>query len=112
MTTFSARAARKFLIIKAAKEFKKEIEQAGVDNLKTLADAGISILLTYLNGLAAQDKVNRRRELNALLRVGVTPDMILTELTRQMPEIAPILESREGYKEGEIQKLTAFLTET
>jgi len=42
----------------------------------------------------------------------VTPDMILTELTRQMPAIAPIIDGREGYKKGEIEKLTAFLKES
>jgi len=112
MTGFTARAARRFLIIKAAKEFKAEIQQAGLDNLKTLADAGISILHTYLNGLSAPEKARKRRELNTLLQLGVTPDMILTELTRQMPAIAPIIDGREGYKKGEIEKLTAFLKES
>ena len=40
MTSFSGRVAKHFLVINAAKEFKKEIEKAGLDNLKILADNG------------------------------------------------------------------------
>ncbi len=112
MTAFSARAARHFLIIKAAKGFKKEIEQAGLDNLKILADAGQSIIGTYLKGCSPQEKARLRRDLNMLQQMGGTPDMVLNELTRQMSEIAPIMEGREGYKESEIQHVTDFLKES
>ena len=111
MTTFKARAARHFFILKAAKELKKEIEKAGLDNLKALADADISILHTYLNGCSAEEKARIRRDLNTLQQMGVTPDIILTELTRQMPELAPIIESKQGYKKTEIQNLERFLKE-
>ncbi|GAI91792.1 unnamed protein product, partial [marine sediment metagenome] len=50
MTSYMARTAKYFLTIKAARELKKEIEQAGLDNLIILADAGKSIVGTYLNG--------------------------------------------------------------
>lgn len=112
MRNFSARAAQHFLIIKAAREFKNEMEKAGLDNLKVLADAGTSILHTYLNGCSSQEKARIRRDLNTLLQMDVTIDMVLNELTRQMPELASIMESRQGYKESEIQKVMAFLKES
>jgi len=109
--SFMERSARHFLTIKAAKEFKKEIEQAGLENLKILADAGTSIVGTYLNGCSPQEKARIRRDFNALLQLRVTPDMVLTELSRQMPELAPIMEGREGYKRGEVENLEAFVKE-
>ena len=115
MTSFSGRVARHILLIratkKAAKEFKKEIEKAGLDNLKILADAGTSIVGTYLNGCSPQEKASYRRDLNALFQMGITADMILTELVRQMPELAPIMQGRDDYKQSEIQHLEKFLKE-
>ena len=115
MTTFSGRVARHFLVInatkKAAKEFKQEIEKAGLDNLKILAEAGVSIVGTYLNGCSPQEKKKRRQELTILLQVGVTPDMLLEELARQMPELAPIMQGRDGYRKSELQNLERFLRE-
>ena len=107
--TFTSRVARHFAVIKAARQFKQEIEKAGLDTLKTLADNGISIVGTYLNGCSPQEKATYRRDLNALLQMGVTPDMILTEIARQMPEVAPIMKGKEGYKATEIQNLERFL---
>ena len=111
LSSFTQRAARNFLTIKAARQFKQEIEKAGLDNLKTLADAGISIVGTYLNGCSPEEKARIRRDLNTLLQLGITPDMILLELIRQMPELAPIMENRQGYKQSEIQKLEQILKE-
>jgi len=115
MTSFTGRVARHILVIKAtkkaAKEFKKEIEKAGLDSLKTLADAGVSIVGTYLNGCSPQEKKIRRQELAMLLQIGVTPDMLLEEVARQMPELAPIMEGRDGYKRSEVQNLERFLRE-
>ncbi|GAH74223.1 unnamed protein product, partial [marine sediment metagenome] len=68
--SFMQRSARHFLVIKAAKEFKKEIEKAGLDNLKILAEKGISIVGTYLNGCSPQEKATYRRDLNALFQMG------------------------------------------
>lgn len=112
MTGFGSRAAKHFLLIKAAKEFKKEIEKAGVDNLVTLADAGQSIIGTYLKGCSEKERVRFRKDFNFLLQMGMTVDMLLDEVARQMPELAPIMESREGYKKTEVQKVTAFLKES
>ncbi|MBA7608173.1 hypothetical protein ES703_15348 [subsurface metagenome] len=109
MTSFMQRSAKHFLTIKAAKEFRKEIEKAGLDNLKILADKGISIVSTYLNGCSPQEKATYRRDLNALLQMGVSPDMILEEVARQMPELAPLMQGEEAYKQGEIRNLEAFL---
>lgn len=111
MTSFSGRVAKHFLVIRAAKEFKKEIEKAGLDNLKILADAGASIVGTYLNGCSPQEKASYRRDLNALFQMGITADMILTDLVRQMPELAPIMQGRDDYKKSEIQHLEQFVKE-
>ncbi len=64
---------------------------------------------TYLNGCSPQEKTTYRRDLNVLLQMGVTPDMLLTEIARQMPEIAPIIERKQDYKKAEIQELEKFL---
>ena len=109
MTSFMARSARNFLVIKAAKEFKKEIEKAGLDNLKILADAGISIIATYLAGCSPQEKARYKKDLGALFQMGVNPDMLLEEITRQLPELAPIMEGRKDYKKSEVQNLESFL---
>lgn len=109
--TFMERSAKNFIMIKAARQIRQEIEKAGLDNLKTLAEAGISIIATYLNGCSAQEKARYRRDLNALLQMGITPDTILTEVTRQMPQLSPIIEGKEAYKKSESQKLEQFLRE-
>ena len=109
--TFTTRVAHHFLVIKAARQFKQEIEKAGLDNLKILADAGKSIVGTYINGSSPQEKARIRRDLNTLLQMGITPEMVLTEMARQIPEIAPIMQGREDYKKSELQNLERFLKE-
>lgn len=109
MTDFMQRSAKHFLVIKAAREVKKEIEKAGVDNLTVLAESGRSIVSIYFNGCSAQEKATYRRDLNALLQMSVTPDMLLDELVRQMPELAPIMEGKESYKKSEVKNLELFL---
>ena len=109
--SFMQRSARHFMVIKAARLFRKELEKAGLDNLKTLAEAGISIVGTYLAGCSPNEKAQIKRDLGGLLQFGVTPDMVLDELVKQMPELAPIMEGKEGYKKAEVEKLTSFLKE-
>lgn len=109
MTSFMARSTKHFLLIKAARLFRQELEKAGLDNLKILADNGRSIVGTYLNGCSPSEKARIKRELGALLQMGITGDMILTELARQMPGIAPIMEGKDKYKKAEIEKLEQFV---
>ena len=108
--TFMQRSARQFVLIKAARKIRQEIEKAGLDNLKILADAGKSIVGTYLQGCSTQEKEAYRRNLKALVQMGVTPDMLLAEIARQMPTLAPIMQEREDYKKMEIRSLEQFLT--
>lgn len=107
--SFMERSARNFMMIKAARQIRQEIEKAGLDNLKTLADNGISIIGTYLQGCSSQEKATYKRDLNTLLQMGVTPDMLLGEIARQLPDLAPIMQGKEGYKQAEIKKLEAFV---
>lgn len=110
--TFTSRTAHHFLVIRAARQIKQELEKAGLDNLKILAEAGKSIVGTYLNGCSPSEKARIKRDFNTLLQMGITVDMILAELSGQMPELAPIIEGREGYKKSEIQNLERFLKES
>jgi len=109
MMNLTERAARKFALIKAAKGIKKEIEQAGLENLKLLAENNISIVGTYLNGCSPQRKSEVRRDFNTLLSFGITVDMVLDELARQMPELGPLIQGRDNYRQTEIQKIGQFL---
>lgn len=107
--SFMERSARHFLMIKAARELRKEIEKAGLENLKTLAEAGTSIVGTYLQGCSPSEKAQYRRDLNALSQMGVSPDMLLGEVAKQMPEIAPMMEGKESYKQSELRELEVFI---
>lgn len=112
MTSFGYRAAKHFLLIKVAKEVKKEIEKAGVDNLITLADADQSIIGTYLRGCSEKERVRIRKDFNTLLQMDISVDMLLDEVARQMPKVGPIMKARESYRKSEIQNVTAFLKES
>jgi len=111
MTSFMQRSAQHFLIIKAARQVRQEVEKAGLDNLKILADAGKSIIFTYFNGCSSQEKARIRRDFNALQQMGITPEMVLDEVARQNPELASIMESKQEYKKTEIRNLEAVLKE-
>lgn len=106
---FMEKTTKRFALIKAARQIRQEIEKAGLDNLKILVEAGQSIVGTYLQGCSPQEKAAYRRGLNALLQAGITAYMVLEEVGRQMPEIAPIIESKQDYKETEIRELERFL---
>lgn len=109
MTSMMKRSAKHFVLIKAAREIRKEIEKAGLDNLKILAKAGKSIVGTYLQGCSAPEKARYRRDLNALLSMDISLDMLLDEVVRQMPEIASEVKGKEAYKQTEKKELEAFL---
>lgn len=111
MSEFMKSSARHYLVIKAVRIIVKEIEKAGLDNLKILADKGVSIVGTYLEGCSPKEQAGYRRDLRALLRMGATYDMILSEVARQMPVIAPIIESKPDYRRSEVQRLEAFAKE-
>ena len=105
------RTAKHFLAIKAARQLKEDIEKAGLDNFRILAEAGRSIVGTFLNGCSPQEKETHKRAGNTLHQLGVTPEMVLTELARLMPELQPIMEGRDDYKRSELQNLEQFLKE-
>jgi len=109
MIGFTQRAARHLLTIRAAKEIKKEIEQAGVENLKILAEKGVSLIGTYLQGCSPKEQEEHRHNFNFLIARGITPEMVLDEVSRQMPELAPIIAGKEGYRKAELQKISEFL---
>ncbi len=111
MSSFMARTAKHLLAIRAARIYGQELEKAGLDNLKILADAGISIIGTYLKGCSPSEKAQIKRDLGGLLQMGVTPDMVFEELVKQRPELAPIIAEKKGYKKTEVEKLLSFLKE-
>lgn len=108
MTSFTKTAIKQVAVRKAARQVKQEIEKAGLDNLEILADAGKSIVQVILQAGSAQEKARIRRDLNALLQLGITIDMVLTEVVRQMPGLAPIMEGKDNYRKSEITNLYAF----
>lgn len=109
MTSFTARAARHFMTIKASRMIKEEIEQAGVENLKVLAERGASIIGTYLQGCSPKEREDYRSKFNSLLAMGITPEMVLDEVARQMPELSPIMKGKDEYRKAELQKISQFL---
>lgn len=109
--TFSQRAGRRFIAIKAAKELMKEIEVVGIDDLITLANAGISIIETYLKSCTEEKKAYIKSSMKTLSRLGVTADMVLEETTRQMPHLRSIMDAKPEYRQSEVQRLEAFAKE-
>ena len=109
--SFLNRSAKHFLAIKAAREIREKIEQAGLDNLKALADAGKSIIGIYLKGCSPEEKKKIRQDGNTLAKLGVTPEMVLEEVAGQNEELGSIMEKRKDYKKSELRNLEAFLKE-
>ena len=97
------------MVIKAAREIKKEIEKAGLDNLKLLCKNGVSIVGTYLNGCTPKEQEMLRQQFGTLLNFGITPETVLDEVARQIPELDPIIKKRPDYKKNELQKVVEFL---
>jgi len=109
--SFSSSVAKHFVAKRAAREIMNEIKKAGLDTLQSLANAGISIVGTYLKGCSDSERAMYRRELSAVQSMGVTPQMILSELILQMPALAAIMEGKEGYQVTEVKVLEQFLKE-
>ncbi len=109
--SFLNRSAKHFLAIKAARQIREEIEKAGMNDLKALADAGKSIIGIYLKGCSPEEKKKIRQDGNALAKLGVTPEMVLEEVAGQNEELGSIMKNREAYKKNELKNLEAFLKE-
>jgi len=109
--SFMARTAKHFMAERAARAYLEEIMPAGLDNLKALAESGRSIFAVYLSTCSDEKKKKMRGELAALLKSGVTIDMILEKAARQQPEIKPIMESMPNYRKAEIDRIMDFLKE-
>lgn len=111
MTNFAQKAGRRYLAIKAARELLGEIEQAGIEDLTALAEAGTSIIKTYLDGCSEEKRAWVKRQLKLVLNMGITVDMVLEETTRLMPQLGPILDGKPDYRRSEVQRLEAFANE-
>jgi len=106
--TLLSLTAKKFAIKTAARRIGNEVLKAGLDNLLTLGNAGVSIVATYLNGCSPQEQAQHRADINALLRMGITFEEVLDEVARQIPQLFPIIQKQE-YRQKELQKITEFL---
>jgi len=107
--TLMADSVKIFYAKQAARRIKKEIEQAGLENLKLLAERNISIVGTYLNGCSKEKKAEVKRDMSALLAMGVTMDMVLEQLGKFIPDLAPFMLGREAYKKNELQEIEKFM---
>lgn len=103
------RTARNFILLRAVTDIKNKANQIGIDNVKTLVKDGRSITEIYLSDCPPDKKVQKVREANALVEMGITPEEIWKELIRQMPELAPIIEGKDDYIKSEMKKIEAFI---
>lgn len=103
------RTARNFILLRAVTDIKNKAKEIGIDNIKTLVEDGRSITEIYLSDCPPDKKVQKRREANALIEMGITPEEIWKELIRQMPELAPIIEGKDDYIKSEMKKIEAFV---
>jgi len=97
------------MTIKAAREIKNELEQAGEENIRILVTKGVSVVGTFLQACPPKEQAEYRRNFNFLIARGVTPEMVLDELSRQMPKIASIMNAKKGYRDNELEKISEFL---
>jgi len=101
--------ARYFVLIRAVTDIKNKARQIGIDNIKTLVENGRSITEIYLEDSSPDKKMQKRREAQALLEMGITPEEIWKELIRQMPELASIIEGKDEYIKAEMKRIEAFV---
>lgn len=98
-----------FMLIKAAGEIKMKAESIGLAKVKSMVENGESIVEMYLGESSEAKKAIRRRDANLLVQAGVTPEMLWQDVVRQMPELASIIEGKDGYVQSEIKKIEAFV---
>ena len=101
--------ARYFVLIRAVTDIKNKARGIGIDNIKTLVEDGRSITDIYFEDCSPDKKAQKRREANALIEMGITPEEIWEELIRQMPELKPIIEGKDEYIKSEMKKIEAFV---
>ena len=99
---------RYFVLMKAATDIVNKAKQIGIDDIKTLVDAGRSITEIYLESCSPEKKVQKRREAHMLLEVGVTPEELWKEVIRRLPELEPIIEGKDDYIRAEMKKIEEF----
>ena len=102
-------AVRYFVLIKAATDIVNKAKQIGIDDIKTLVDAGRSITEIYLESCSPDKKVEKRREATMLLEMGVTPEELWREVIRRLPELEPIIKGKNDYIRAEVKKIEEFV---
>jgi len=101
--------ARYFVLIKAATDIVNKAKQIGIDDIRTLVDAGRSITEIYLESCTPDKKVQKRREASMLLEMGITPEELWEEVIRRLPELEPIIKGKDDYIRAEMKKIEAFV---
>jgi len=101
--------AKYFILIRAAQDIVNKAKEIGVDNIKTLVDAGRSITDIYLESCSPEKKVQKKREAHTLLEAGITPEELWKEVIRRMPELEPIMKGKDDYIRAEMKKIEAFI---
>ena len=100
---------RYFWLIRAATDIVNKAKQIGIDDIKTLVDAGRSITEVYLESCSPDKKVEKRREASMLLEMGITPEELWKEVLRRLPELEPIIKGKDDYIQAEMKKIEAFV---
>ena len=101
--------ARYFVLIRAVTDIKNKAKEIGIDNIKTLVEAGRSITEIYISSIPEATKVQKRREANALVEMGITPEELWKEVLRRLPELEPIIKGKDDYIRAEMKKIEAFV---
>ena len=101
--------ARYFVLITAAKDIVNKAKEIGIDDIKTLVEAGRSITEIYIDSISPDKKVAKRQQAKALIEMGITPEEVWEEVTRRMPELEPIIKGKDDYMRAEMKKIEEFL---
>ena len=101
--------ARYFVLIRAATDIVNKAKELGIDNIKALVDAGRSITEIYLSDCPPEKKVEKRRQADALVKMGITPEELWEEVIRRLPELGSIIEGKDDYVKAEMGKIEKFV---